>query len=327
MKAFAGPCKLASTALLALSFMANAAAQSYPNHTVRIVVPFPGGSVVDTYTRLLGEAMRPVLGDAPVLVEPRPGAGTEIGTKYVISQPADGYTLLMATSSLAIKSAQFKPPFDARKDFVGVGLLTDSPLFLVCNSTLPFKTAKDVVEYAKANPNKLNLVNYGVGTLGHLTGELLMYKAGAKAVPIAFNGSVNAALAVSQGNGDCGFNVLTSFSAFIQQGRVKVLAASSVKRDPLNPDVPGMAESGITGVDVSSWGGVVAPTGTPRDAVQKLNAALDVAMKAPAVRAHFKNVGLGLEQGVSTPEQFTQQINSNVDDFYKLIRAANLQFD
>ena len=312
--------------VIAMGFSAPLLAQGYPNKLVRIVVPFPAGSVTETFTRLIGENMEATLGQK-VLTEARAGAGTEIGTKYVIGQPGDGYTLLLATPSLAIKSAQSKPPFDGRKDLLPVGQFNNSPLFVFVNASLPVKTGKELVDYARANPGKLNMVNYGVGTLGHLMGELLVYKAGAKVVSVPFNGAVNAAVALAQGNGDFGFNVMSPMKALIQQGKVRVLATSTVDRDPTEPDVPSMTEAGVPNFNVASWSGFMVPAGTPRDVIQKLNAAVGASIKTPAVRTHFQRVGIGLSGDISTPEQFGAVINTTVDDFAKLIRDAKIEFD
>ena len=302
------------------------AAQSFPSKPLRIIVPFPAGSVTETFTRLIGENMEATLGQK-VLTEARAGAGTEIGTKFVIAQPGDGYTLLLATPSLAIKSAQGKPPFDGRKDLLPVGQFNNSPLFVFVNASLPVKTGKELIEYARANPGKLNMVNYGVGTLGHLMGELLVYKAGAKVVSVPFNGAVNAAIALAQGNGDFGFNVMSPMKSLIQQGKVRVLATSTVDRDPAEPDVPSMTEAGVPNFNVASWSGFMVPVGTSRDIILKLNAAIGASIKTPAVRTHFQRVGISLSADISTPEQFGAEINTTIDDFARLIRDAKIEFD
>jgi len=314
-------------ALILQCGVAAVSAQTFPSRPIRIIVPFPGGSVTDVFTRIIGENMVPSLGGQVVLTEPRPGAGTEIGTRFLMAQPPDGYAIMYATPSLAIKSAQLKPPFDARKDVAAIGQLGDSGLFLVVNTKHPFKTAKELVDYARANPGKLNMANYGVGTLSHLMGELLMYKTGAKAVSVAYNGASAMGVALGQGDGDFGFNVTSAVAAFVQQGKVRVLAASRETRDPTNPDIPSMTESGISGYNVTSWGGMAAPAGTPRDVILKLNAAINNSIHTPQVRGHFKNIGIGLVENISTPEVFTQTINTSVEEFSKVIRDANLVFD
>lgn len=318
---------LAAAGLVAaLGFSAPLMAQGFPNKVVRIIVPFPGGSVTDTFTRLIGENMAPILGQQ-VITEPRAGGGTEIGTKYVISQPADGYTLLMATPSLAIKSAQLKPPFDARKDLLPVGQFNSSPLFVFVNTSVPAKNVKELVDYARANPGKLNMVNYGVGTLGHLMGELLVYRAGVKVVSVPYNGAVNAAVALGQGNGDFGFNVTSPMKALIQQGKVRVLSTSTPNRDPSEPDIPSMTESGFPNYNVASWSGFAVPVGTPRDVIMKLHVAISAAIKTPVVRTHFQRIQIGLNDEFSSPEQFGAVISTTIDDFSKLIRDAKIEFD
>jgi len=321
-----------SFAIIFISLVASclssvAAAQSFPARPIRIVVPFPGGSVVDTYTRMLAEHMVPALNGQAIIVEPRSGAGTEVGTKYVLSQPADGYTLLMITPAFAVKASLPKPAWDARRDVAVVGGMFDSSQILAIRASLPFKTVKELVDFAKANPGKLNMVNYGVGTQGHLSGELLMYKAGAQAASIPYNGAVAAALALSQGNGDFGFNAASALMPFAQQGKVRLLAASTAQRDPAMPDIPGMAESGIKDFNVASWGGLLAPAGTPKTIVMQLNSAMGAGMKAQPVRMLLKSQGIFLNENVSSPEAFAQEIYATVDEFSQLIRNANLQLE
>jgi tripartite-type tricarboxylate transporter receptor subunit TctC len=276
--------------------------------------------------RVIANAMEPALGQK-VVVEPRPGGGTVVGTQYVIAQPPDGYSVLLATIAVAIKSAVAKPPFDARKDLASIGQWNNSPLYLAVSTKYPFKTAKELVDYAKANPGKLNMSSYGVGTVGHLMGELLMYKAGAKAVHVPFQGSVNNSMALAQGNSDFTFDVTSSLKPHADAGRVRILAVGIATRDPGAPEIPSMLESGVPDYDVGAWSGFMAPAGTPREVVSKLNAALAAARNDKTVVEHFAKIRINLDPQVSTPEYFSGTMRRTIDDFQKLIRDAKLEIE
>jgi tripartite-type tricarboxylate transporter receptor subunit TctC len=303
-----------------------AIAQSFPSKPVLMIVPFPGGSTTDTFARLIAAGMEPALGQR-VLVEPRPGGGTVVGTQYVMAQPPDGHTILLTTIAAAIKSAVVKPPFDIRKDLAAIAEWNNSPLYLAVNTKHPFKTAKELVDYAKANPGKLNMSSYGVGTVGHLMAELLMYKAGTKAVHVPFQGSVNNSLALAQGNGDFTFDVTSSLKPHVDAGRVRILAVGTATRDAGAPEIPSMVESGVPDFDVGAWSGYMAPLGTPRDVIMKLNAALVNARNDKAVIDHFAKIRINLNPKVGSPEQFQVTVARTIDDFQKLIRDAKLEVE
>jgi tripartite-type tricarboxylate transporter receptor subunit TctC len=306
--------------------VSNAAAQAFPSKPVFLIVPFPGGSTSDTNMRVIGAAMEPSLGQK-VIVEPKPGAGGAVGTQYVIAQPPDGHTILMTSNSITIKSALPKPPFDARKDVAPIGLLNTSPLALAVRTEFPFRTAKELVDYAKANPGKLNMASLGVGSIAHLWGELLMHQHGAKAVHIPYQGSVAASLSLAQGNADFAFEVPSSLKPHVDAGKVRILAVSSAARDPQLPDMPGMAESGISGFDATGWVGFVAPAGTPRDVIARLNAAFSEAVRNKSVIEHFAKVRIALLPKFGTPEQFATVLARDTQDFQRLIRETKLQVE
>lgn len=303
----------------------HAGAQAYPNKPILMVVPFPAGVSV-TLARTIADEMEAPLGQK-IVVEPRPGAGTAIGTKYVIGQPADGYTVLYASSSMAIKSAVLNAPFDARKDVTAIGQLNQPGLVLAVNSNVPAKTARELIDYAKANPGKLNMGTYGPGTSGHLIGALLVHQNGLKVTTVPYSGTVQSALALSQGNSDFAFEVIGSLRPHMQSGRVRILALSLAERDPATPDIPSMPESGVPGFSMSAWSGIVGPAGTPRDAVQRLNAALGVAIRSKRVRDLFTNINLHLSPDVSTPEKFKATIDQDVEVLSRLIREAKLDIE
>ena len=301
-----------------------AAAQAFPSKPIHLVVPFPGGSAVDSMMRVLAQPMSAKLGQ-PVLVEPKPGAGAIIGTQYVIGQPGDGYTLIVITPSAAVKSAIAKPPFDIRKDLVHVGQFSSSPLVLAFNANAPFKTIRELVAYGKANPGKLNFGSYGIGTLGHLAGELFAQQQGYTMTHVAYNGSTQASLSLAQGDVSFSFDTLGSLNPHVQSGKIRLIASSTAERSPAALQIPGMAESGVAQFDLSNWGGISASAGTPADTVEKLNAALQIATREQASIDYFTKAGLGLRS--STAAAFGTMVNRNVDVFAKLIRDAKLDLE
>jgi len=318
-------CRGAAALALVLASLA-ASAQPFPSRPVTMIVPFPGGSTTDTFARIIAENMEPALGQK-VIVDPRPGAGTVIGAQYVLNQPADGYTLLQATNSVATKSAGLKPPFDARKDFAPVGQINVSGLVLAVNDKLPVRTAKELVDYVRANPGKLNGSHFGVGTSAHLGIAMLMSEFKLSVAVIPYNGSVQNALALAQGNADFTFDVVGSLRPHVQANRVRMIATSLSERDPGTPDLPGMTESGVPGFNLRGWTGYLVRAGTPNEAIQKLNAAASAAVKSKPVRDHFAKVNIYLNPDISTPDRFRQTITQDVDMLYKLIRDAKLDID
>lgn len=303
-----------------------APAQNFPNKPVTVIVPFPGGSVTDTFARVIAENAEAALGQK-IIVDPKPGAGTVIGTQFVLNQPADGYTVLQGTNTLATKTAGLKPPFDARRDFAPVGQLNISGLILAVNDKLPVKNARELVDYARANPGKLNASHFGVGTSGHLLTAMLMSQFKLDLTVVPFNGSVQNALALAQGNADFAFDVVSSLRPHVQANRVRILAVSLPERDPGAPDIPSMTESGVPSVSLGGWTGFFVKSGTATEAVQKLNQAFSVAVRTKAVRDHFQKVNIYVFPELGTPEKMRQTLNQDVEVLSKLIRDAKLEID
>jgi len=314
---------------LALSFGA-AVAQSpgprFPVKPIRLIVPFPGGSSLDTVARILAEHMSPVLGQR-IVVEPMPGAATVIGTQYAMRQPPDGYTMVFITSSAALKSAALKPPFDIRKDLVVVGEVLTSPLHLGVNQAVPVKSVRELIDYARANPGKLNISSYGNGTLSHLAAELFMQVTGTKMVHVPFTGSAANALALAQGTSQVAFDSPATMRPHVEKGTIRILGQSGESRSTEFPDVPAIRETPGVPFSMDGFGGLAVPAGTPPDIVETLGNALATALKQPAMIAFFPRTGYGDIAKSPTPQAFTAVINRDVATFSKLIRDAKLDVD
>jgi len=316
-------------ATLALSFAA-AGAQSlaprFPVKTVRLIVPFPGGGALDAVARTLAEHMSPVLGQR-IVVEPMPGAGTVVATQYVMRQPADGYTMVLITSSAAIRSAGLKPPFDIRKDLALVGKVAGSKLILAVNQEVPAKSMRELIDYARANPGKLNISSYGNGTLSHLTAELLMLLTGAKMVHVPYAGSAANALALAQGTTQVTIDSFTAMRPHQERGSIRFLAVTAGSRSSEAPELPTVSETRVAAIDLESWSGLAVPAGTPPEVVEALSKALNAALKEPALIAFFRRAGIGEIAESPTPRAFTSLVNQDMEVFSKLIRDAKLDVD
>lgn len=302
------------------------AAQTYPDRPLRIVVPFPGGSNVDQMTRMIAGAMRRELGQ-PIVVEPMPGAGTVLAIQYVVRQPADGYTMVMVTNSGAIKSALPKPPFDIRRDLAFIGKVSSSPMFLAVSAALPVTNVKELIEHVRAHPGQLNMSSYGVGTLGHLNGELFMQLTGTKMVHVPYNGSTANGMALAQGTSQVTIEVLNTLRPHLQRGLVRIFAVCGPERVADAPDVPTVAESGIANFNASTWSGLAVPAGTPAPIIDKLSKAVAIALKDPAVLEFSQRTGLGSANEQTTPQAFAAMVGDNVAAFRNLIRDARLDIE
>ena len=314
---------------LALSFgaaMGQTPAPRFPVKPIRLIVPFPGGSASDTIARALAEQMSPLLGQR-IVVEPMPGAGSVIGIQYAIRQPADGYTMVMLSNASAIKSASLKPPFDIRKDLAMVGEVLSSTFYLAVNKDVPVKSVQELVDYARANPGKLNISSYGNGTVGHLTAELFMKQTGTKMVHVPFAGSTANALALAQGTTQVTFDNFASLRPHVERGSIRLLGITSPSRSPEAPEVPTMRETPSAAFTLVSVGGVAVPAGTPPEIVETLGNALATALKQPAMISFFQRTGFGEIAKSPSPQSFTAVVNHDVDVFGKLIRDAKIELD
>jgi len=324
---FARPLPL--LALLALGLAAGQparAADAWPSQPVRWVVPYPAGGGTDVVARTLGQAITPALGQQ-VVIDNRPGAATIVGADAVAHARPDGYTLLTAdTATLAANPALYrKLPYDAGKDFVHVGLVARFPLILVAAPNFPARTLKEAVEYAQQNPGKVNFASPGAGSPHHLAMELFMDQTRTKMTHVPYKGAAPAVQDLLAGQVDLMFLDLAAGQQNIIAGKVRALGAATPRRLAALPAVPTVAEAGVPGFEAYAWQGVVAPAGTPRPVVARLNAELARALKSPEVQKRFE--GIGVEPVSGTPEEFAQYARAESERWGKLIKAKGITVD
>ena len=312
--------------LLLACFPVLATAQSYPAKPVRWVVPFPPGGSADIMGRMIGQELVKSLGQQ-VVIENRAGASAIVGSEYVAKSAPDGYTLLQANvSQMTIHPSVYpKLPYDPLRDFAPITVLGIVTSVVVVTPSLPVSSIKDLVALAKKRPGQLNFTSSGVGASTHLTGELLKQRAGIDMVHVNYKGSGPALTDVMAGFVQIMFENLPSALPYIKAGKLKVLAVTGKERSPILADVPTLAESGFPGFDMVSWQGLVAPAGTPKPIIDKLNAELARVLKTPEMRD--KMFGLGTEVVANTPEQFAQYIRDETAKWSKIVKAAGIKLE
>lgn len=319
-----GTLSLAAAALAVLLSVPVMAQQAYPSKPIRLVLPFAAGSATDIAFRVIADRARESLGQ-PLILDPKPGAGAVLATEAVMGAAPDGYTLMVSTSSQTITSAKAKPNYDVRK-MTHVVLAQGGPLFISVNAkNMTATTLQELIDYAKANPGKVNFGSYGAGSLSHLGIELFNRLVGINTTHIPFSGSATESMALAQGTTDASMGVLALMEQHAKAGKVRVLAATATERSPAAPEYPGMRELGVAGMNIFFWQGVAGPPGMPPDIVARLNAALNLALKSQPVIDHMRKVR-NLAYG-GTPEEVTELINREVDTWAKLIKEANITFD
>src|SRR6185295_16107325 len=284
-------------------------AQEYPGKSIRIVVPFPPGGFSDVFARIIGAKMHEDWGQS-VVVDNRPGAGGNIGADLVAKSPPDGYTIVMgALSTHAVNPSLYgKMPYDAVKDFAPISLVAITPNVLVVNTSLPVSSAKEFVAYAKANSGKLAFGSGSNGSAGHLAGELFKVDTGTDIVHVPYKGGAPATQALLAGDTQFMFDNLANAMPQVKAGKLKALAVTTAERSKLAPELPTMAEAGLAGFDISTWFGLLAPAGTPKDVIAKWNAEVTKILNSPDMRERL--TAQGAEPSPTTPEQFAAFIQS-----------------
>jgi len=298
-------------------------AQDYPTRIIRIVVPLTAGGPTDAKARLIAPKLHERFGQ-PVIIENKPGAGAVIGTEFVARAQADGHTLLMGTPSLTINDGIGKKlPYDRKKDFVPVALVGSGPLVMTVPPNLPPKTVAEFVAYTKANAGKASYASVGHGTISHLTTEYFKSLSGADLTNIPYSGTGPAMLAIMAGDVQVIFDATTTVVPQVTGGKVRGLAVTTLKRSPLLPDVPTLAESGYPGFDIPFWAGLFAPAGTPKEVVEKLNREVRAILATAEMRTQLAN--LGTEPGELTAEQFAAYVDDQAARYKAAATAANIQ--
>ena len=313
-------------AVLAASNVGIARAQNYPVKTVRIVVPQAPGSASDLFARLLGQKLSESLGQ-PVVNDPRPGAGGALGAEFAARASPDGHTLLMGTNSThsANPALYSKLAYDPVKDFAPITLTLATPYALTAHPSLPVTTLKQLIAFAKVRPAQLNYASAGNGSTHHLCGELLKWMAGVNIIHVPYKGGPPANMAVLSGEVSIAFNSVSSLHTFITRGKVRALGVTSVKRSSLLPEVPTLSESGLPGFEMLSWFGLLAPAGTPRPIISRLNTETIRALETAEIKAVAAAQGSEVVSG--SPEQFADYIKSEIARIGKLAKTAGIKAD
>jgi tripartite-type tricarboxylate transporter receptor subunit TctC len=304
-------------------FAAKSYADDYPTRPITLVAVFGPGSASDIICRIIADPLSKALGQ-PVVVEPRPGADGAVAAAYVHHQPADGYTLLMATNSpLSADPFLHKVDYDAVKDFTPITRVGSFTLMLVINPKLPIHSVKELVDYAKAHPGQLSFASGN--TAGIVGGDTLAHWAGINIVHVPYTSTPPALEDIIAGRVSMMFADFTTAMPHVAAGALRALAVSRIKRSSLFPDLPTMDEAGLKGFNLDAWAGLVAPAGTPQSVVDKLNGALRKIIDSPDVQQKFKNVGF--EGFSSTPAELGGYIKEQLGAWEKMVKDANIQAD
>ena len=296
-------------------------ADPYPTRPIRIVDPFAPGGSTEAQARAIGAKLTEAWGQ-PVVIDARPGAGSAVGSTLVARSTADGYTLLFCNSGFAtVPSISRKPPFDPLKDFSPVILAGTQPQVTVVHPSLP-GTLKEFLQYAKANPGKVNFGSSGVGGGSHLSMEYLKSVAGINIVHVPYKGSAPAATAIMATEIQLGSFSAHSILPHIKAGRLRALMVTANKRSLVLPDLPTPAEAGLPGFEVVTWGAIVAPAGTPADVITKLNRQINAALETAEVKERCAR--RGVEPAVGTPQQLAKFLAAEVRKWSKVIADAGI---
>ena len=304
--------------------VAPAQAQTFPTRTITLVIPFAPGGSNTIVGRAIADKMAELLGEK-IVIDNRPGAGGTVGSRAVAKSEPDGYTLLLSfTGTMAIAPSLYRNVgYDPRKDFAPIGLIGNAPNSLVVHPSLPAKSLAELIAYAKANPGKVNFGSAGAGTVSHITGEYFAHSAGIKLVHIPYKGTGPALTDLLGGHIPMAFAPIPASHANVSAGLLRALAVTSAARSSLLPDVPTIAESGLPGFDASLYYGLVAPAGTPRPVIDKLNRTLQQALASAEVR---KQLGLdGTEITPGTPEDYAAFIDQDEKKWSQLVRESGVE--
>jgi tripartite-type tricarboxylate transporter receptor subunit TctC len=307
-------------AAFAVCLAASAQAQGWPSKPIRVIVPFTPGGSTDIVARQLGEKLSTALGQ-PVVIENKPGAGGTIGTDMVAKSAPDGYTLLVIPGAHTINASLYAGlPYDPVKDFEPVIQIAVVATMVVVNPSVPVKSIDELLKLAQAHPGTLNYGSAGTGTVTHMTGELFNLMSGAGLRHVPYKGSSQALTDLIGGQVQVMFANFPGTLQHVQAGRLRVLAVNGVKRSPLLPETPTVAESGISGYDANTWYGVLAPAGTPAAIVARLNTELARALDSPEIRKTLAAEGGEVVAG--TPEQFAAFLRQDIAKWAKVVKAS-----
>ncbi len=302
-----------------------AAAQNYPAKPIRMIAPYPPGGTSDIVARIVSQQLIEAWNER-VIVDNRPGASGSLGTELAAKSSADGYTLLIGSvAPIVLNPLFYKLSYESLRDFEPVSLIGAAPQLIVVNASLPVKSMKELIAYAKAAPDGLNYGTSGAGTLPHLGGEMFKVMTGAKMVHISYKGTILSMQDLIGGRLQVVFSDMPVALPHAQSGKLRALAVAGSKPFALTPGVPTAIEAGLPGFVLDNWWGLLTVKGTPPQIVKKLNAEIVRSLKLPAVQERY--AALGLEAATSTPREFTEAIKSDAAKFTKLIKDAGIKVE
>lgn len=302
-----------------------ACAQDYPNRSIRLISPYAPGGGTDYFSRLIGQKLTERLG-VSVVVENRPGAGGVIGSDAVAKAAPDGYTLLLASPSPIVVSPHLNKnmPYDPLKDLAPITLVASVPAIFVVHPSIPVKTVKEFIQFARARSGELTYSSSGNGGTGHLAGALFDLRAGTKMIHVPYKGTGPATIALIAGEVSIGFAESISLTTHIKAGRLRAIAMTSLKRSPLFPQLPTVAET-LPGYTAGPWYGALAPSKTPADIIGRLNREIAAILRAPDVRAGMRESGA--EPGGNSPVEFAAHIKDEYERWDRVIRESAIKSD
>jgi tripartite-type tricarboxylate transporter receptor subunit TctC len=315
---------IASSAILLSLAAPISHAQAYPGKTIRMIVPIAAGGGTDTMARLISQKLAEQM-NVTVFVDNRPGAGTVIGTEYFSKTAPDGYTLMTVAPEFSIQPSLRKVPYDPIKDFSFITQLTSGQYFLTTHPTVPVKTAKQFVALAKARPGQVTFASSGNGSANHLAGVLFQHMTGTKMIHVPYKGAGPAGIALLGGEIDFMFSNVASAIPYVRSGKLRAIASTGEKRSGVTPDVPTIAESAVPGFVVTGFFIMMAPAGTPRDIISKVNGEAVKALQSAAFKERL--AALGLDAVGNSPEEATKFIQAEITKWAPVVKAAGMKTD
>ena len=306
-------------------FALSAGAQTWPDKPVRIIVPFAAGGPADVYARVLGQKLQEVLGQT-FIIDDRPGGGAIVGTEAVAKSPADGYTLLLMSNTHTVNESLFRnKPYQLLRDFVPVAPVNYSDLVLVVHPSVPANNLKELLALAKAKPGTLNYASSGPGTPYHMAGELFKAMAGVEIIHVPYKGSAGARTDVMGGQVQMMFDAVTTMAPMVRSGQLKALGTTGITRSSVLPGVPTVADAGVPGYEATIWLGIMAPTGTPKATVERLNAEINKITSRAEIKDGWSRQG-ATPMNMS-PEQFGRYLRDDIDKWAKIVKISGATVD